>query len=275
MKINKTILSVAALSGLCLFAAQNSFAFGSMPPGSWPSQTQQATLSPVASSAASQKAYSEYGISIVPNRDLDSATFETAASLLLTHLEREYTPDFIKRTRLQGIVLFGQLLDSAGNQLGGLTLGTTVQVAVNLQSRLGAGTQAAIIESFDHELFHVIDFVALQSAAESTPSSQAFLALNEAGFVYPGATGETTISQHRGGYVSGEHFVSGYAAAALVEDKAETYAWFMYDPSIFMSEHASAPAVMSKLKIIRQMLDSLCPSSQGCALPREYRSNGG
>lgn len=124
---------------------------------------------------------------------------------------------------------------------------------------------------FDHEILHVIDRQVLKGFIPYSPWFSSWIALNPPEFSYFGSD-LAFIAAHadRKYAIPPAGFVSDYATAAINEDKAETYAQFMFEPQVFMHRYANDAVILSKLKLLRQMLDSVCDHGQGCQIPKKF-----
>src|SRR4029077_2351478 len=111
---------------------------------------------------------------------------------------------------------------------------------------------------FDHEMFHLVDY-RLHGAAQRQP---AWDALNPATVSYVGI--ERYSKDPRAHEASGSiaaHFVSRYAQASAIEDRAETFRVLMSDPKLAAKQRASDSVIDAKARYIIDALDQLATGS--------------
>jgi hypothetical protein len=137
------------------------------------------------------------------------------------------------------------------------------------------GTKEFLVHTFDHELFHVIDLKKLKLYDWRSPMyaySVKWLALNPKDFSYQSGGGPEWIAQNRSEKTMlRPGFVSVYAMASELEDRADTYLWFMKDPQRFMQNFGHDKVVMAKLGIINELLQIVCKNEGPDCLPKPFQ----
>jgi hypothetical protein len=245
------------------------------------------------SSVSAQQIYEEYGIAVSPGNDVNSAgDFENGAALLLDHLRKTYTRAFINGAQLKRVFLhYNVQYNYTGPSVAAYTLPGEIHLSMprSPYGSCGAGSPESTEDlncqminsgetrTFDHELFHAIDF-ALNTYEPTSESSQAWTAANPPSFAYRGtglAMQKQTFTEATpfknaplSKYMPG--FITQYAAASMMEDKAETFAWYVESPKSFLGLMKNDTVLTKKLHIVLQMMEQACPDKS--AWPVEFHN---
>jgi hypothetical protein len=113
-------------------------------------------------------------------------------------------------------------------------------------------------EIFHHEVFHLIDY-RLHGQLGEQP---AWNVLNPPGASYIGF--EAYAEELRRGEGLGQshpYFITDYARAASVEDRAETFRVLMSAPALAAARRASSPVIDAKARYVLDALDKLAGGS--------------
>lgn len=174
----------------------------------------------------------------------DAGDYERARGHVLRELGR-YTPAFLDRVHLRGVVLTGRLHEGDNDipslpNVGGLML-----------LDVGA-SDLDLVRALHHEVFHFADL-----ADDGTLKVDArWASLNPPGFAY-GAGGRTLRSRWAALPTNLPGFVSAYATSASEEDRAETFA-FAVARKTTLDERLDHDAVLAaKVQDIARRVEAL------------------
>lgn len=212
------------------------------------------------------RASREYGVTIVatPVQSLISSGYlETTPpeqdDVLVFGLEAMrflsgFKPQAIRRTGLKGIVLCEKYLLNGRPYVegGGAMQDMLVLEIKNLPEGMGP--------NFYHELYHVYDMTTLAMKARIDPEWQA---LNPPGFAYKGYQGffGTDGKANKKAFTAAapDGFVSVYAAADIMEDKAVTYSAMMASPDWLAEAVKKDARLNAKVELLETRLRLLGP----------------
>jgi hypothetical protein len=188
----------------------------------------------------------------------DAASLPAVARLLADELGR-YPRQLLGASRFRRVLLCSELSED----------GRAIPSLPNYERTLLLGVDAPpdfLRRLIHHELYHFADY-ADDDQVERDPEWEK---LNGKYFVY-GSGGrfqrdpESSLpSPDRPG------FVTPYAASALPEDKAETFAFMMVSPGAIAERTRSDPVLRSKTFAVKRQLERLCPE-----MNRDFWRRGG
>ena len=190
----------------------------------------------------------ESGAAWLEGQPISARDRDRALATLAPELAR-YPAQFLARARLRRLILCAKLhegsepIPSLPNYHGALLLDVDAD-------------EAYLRRLVHHEVFHFADYADDDQLARDP----AWLLLNAHDFVY--GSGGRFLRTPGAGRFSAEipGFVSRYATSALEEDKAETFAMRMSEPTKFAALAAADPVLRAKSAALDAQLGKLNPT---------------
>jgi hypothetical protein len=163
-----------------------------------------------------------------------------------------YPPTMIPNLKLKRIVLCDQLFQTASHLSEKQREGGLYDYASGYLYMEARENESAfeLRVSIHHELFH-----AIADATNSLSSDDGWSVLNPPGFHY------STSHLDLGGFIHKgfDGFVSGYAASAINEDKADTFSCMINDPVLIDQRIRNDPVLAAKVNWMKTFLKNFRP----------------